>query len=88
MAKDIRIGDMVLTHKNRYRKVVDVIPTKEKGDIYKLKVYTRQTDLFITGNHLVLTNLGWVPVEELDPNTHLIATNGEVDYIPEINLLI
>ena len=87
MAKDIKIGDMVLTHKNRYRKVVDVIPTKEKGDIYKLKVYTRQTDLFITGNHLVLTNLGWVPVEELDPNTHLIATNGEVEYTPENKII-
>lgn len=87
MAKDIQIGDMVLTHKNRYRKVVNVIPTKEKGDIYKLKVCTRQTDLFITGNHLVLTNLGWVPVEELDPNTHLIATNGEVEYTPESKLI-
>jgi len=87
MAKDIKIGDMVLTHKNRYRKVVNVIPTKEKGDIYKLKVCTRQTDLFITGNHLVLTNLGWVPVEELDPNTHLIATNGEVEYLSESKLI-
>ena len=87
MAKDIQIGDMVLTHKNRYRKVVNVIPTKEKGDIYKLKVHTRQTDLFITGNHLVLTNLGWVPVEELDPNTHLIATNGEVEYTPENKII-
>ena len=87
MAKDIQVGDMVLTHKNRYRKVVDIIPTKEKGDIYKLKVYTRQTDLFITGNHLVLTNLGWVPVEELDPNTHLIATNGEVEYTPENKII-
>ena len=87
MAKDIKIGDMVLTHKNRYRKVIDVIPTKEKGDIYKLKVYTRQTDLFITGNHLVLTNLGWVPVEELDPRTHLIATNGDVEYTPESKLI-
>ena len=80
MAKDIRIGDMVLTHKNRYRKVVDVIPTKDKNDIYELTVKSRQFPLNITGNHLVLTNKGWVAVEDLDPQVHLVATNGKVEY--------
>lgn len=80
MAKDIQIGDMVLTHKNRYRKVVDVIPTKDKNDIYELIVKSRQFPLNITGNHLVLTNKGWVAVEDLDPQVHLVATNGKVEY--------
>lgn len=80
MAKDIQIGDMVLTHKNRYRKVVDVIPTKDKNDIYELTVKSRQFPLNITGNHLVLTNKGWVAVENLDPQVHLVATNGKVEY--------
>nr|DAO64186.1 MAG TPA: ribonucleotide-diphosphate reductase subunit alpha [Bacteriophage sp.] len=80
MAKDIQIGDMVLTHKNRYRKVVDVIPTKDKNDIYELTVKSRQFPLDITGNHLVLTNKGWVAVEDLDPQVHLVATNGKVEY--------
>ena len=80
MAKDIQIGDMVLTHKNRYRKVVDVIPTKDKNDIYELTVKSRQFPLNITGNHLVLTNKGWVAVEDLDPQVHLVATNGKVEY--------
>lgn len=80
MAKDIKIGDMVLTHKNRYRKVVDVIPTKDKNDIYELTVKSRQFPLNITGNHLVLTNKGWVAVEDLDPQVHLVATNGKVEY--------
>lgn len=80
MAKDIQIGDMVLTHKNRYRKVVDVIPTKDKNDIYELTVKSRQYPLNITGNHLVLTNKGWVAVEDLDPQVHLVATNGKVEY--------
>lgn len=80
MAKDIQIGDMVLTHKNRYRKVVDVIPTKDKNDIYELTVKSRQFPLNITGNHLVLTNKGWVAVEDLDPQVHLVATNGKVVY--------
>ena len=80
MAKDIQIGDMVLTHKNRYRKVVDVIPTKDKNDIYELTVKSREFPLNITGNHLVLTNKGWIAVEDLDPQVHLVATNGKVEY--------
>lgn len=80
MAKDIQVGDMVLTHKNRYRKVVDIIPTKDKNDIYELTVKSRQYPLNITGNHLVLTNKGWVAVEDLDPQVHLVATNGKVEY--------
>ena len=80
MAKDIQIGDMVLTHKNRYRKVVNVIPTKDKNDIYELTVKSREFPLNITGNHLVLTNKGWVAVEDLDPQVHLVATNGKVEY--------
>ena len=80
MAKDIQIGDMVLTHKNRYRKVVDIIPTKDKNDIYELTVKSRQFPLNITGNHLVLTNKGWVAVEDLDSQVHLVATNGKVEY--------
>lgn len=80
MANDIQVGDMVLTHKNRYRKVVDIIPTKDKNDIYELTVKSRQFPLNITGNHLVLTNKGWVAVEDLDPQVHLVATNGKVEY--------
>lgn len=80
MAKDIEVGDLVLTHKNRFKKVVKVIPTKNKDGIYKLKVGTRMTNLYITGNHLVLTNLGWVRVDELEINKHLIAVNGELEY--------
>lgn len=79
-AKDIEIGDLVLTHKNRFKKVIDVIPSKQKGDIYKLKVGTRMTNLYITGNHVVLTNLGWLRVDELDAKKHLIAVNGELEY--------
>ena len=79
-AKDIKIGDKVLTHKNRFKKVINIIPTKDKGDIWKLKVGTRMTNLYITGNHPVLTNLGWVRVDELDKDKHLVAVNGCLEY--------
>ena len=79
-AKDIVVGDMVLTHKNRYRPVTKVIPTKDKGDIYRLKIGTRMTNLHITGNHPVLTNMGWVKVEDLDKTKHLVAVNGQIEH--------
>lgn len=80
-AKDIVVGDMVLTHKNRYRPVTKVIPTKDKGDIYRLKIGTRMTNLHITGNHPVLTNMGWVKVEDLDKTKHLVAVNGQIEHV-------
>jgi ribonucleoside-diphosphate reductase alpha chain len=81
LAKDIEIGDEVLTHKGRYKKVIDIILTKNQKDIYKIKVSSRMTPLYITGNHLVLTNLGWVRCDELNPDYHFIAINGDIEYI-------
>ena len=78
-AKDIKLGDEVLTHKGRYRKVIDIIPTPNKDDIYILKVETRSAPIKITGNHQIKTNLGWVKIEELDLNKHLIAVNGDLE---------
>lgn len=83
LAKDIKIGDMVLTHKGRYKKVVNVIPTENRGDIYKLKVKNRMTNLYITNDHLVLTNLGWTRVDELNKNIHLVAINDKVEFLEE-----
>lgn len=77
-AKDIVVGDMVLTHKNRYRPVTKVIPTKDKDDIYRLKVSLEIEELYITGNHPVLTQEGWVKVEDLNINKHLVAVNNEI----------
>jgi ribonucleoside-diphosphate reductase alpha chain len=90
-AKDICLGDEVLTHKGRYRKVTNVIVTENKSDIYRLKVLNRMTNLYLTGNHPVLTNLGWINTEDLDPEIHLVAINvapfsDGLNYVP-INLL-
>ena len=78
--KNIKIGDEVLTHKGRYRKVTDIQTRESDGDLYELKVQTRKTPIKITGNHPVLTNLGWVRVDELDPKIHYIATNEKLKY--------
>jgi len=83
LAKDIEIGDEVLTHKGQYKKVTDVILTKNQKDIYKIKISSRMTPLYITGNHLVLTNLGWVRCDELNSDYHLVAINGDIEYIEQ-----
>ncbi len=66
--------------KAEYRRITNIIKTENKDDIYKLKVNTRLTNLYITGNHLVLTNLGWVRVDELDKKKHLVAVNRLIEY--------
>ena len=92
-AKDIVVGDMVLTHKNRYRPVTKVIPTKDKDDIYRLKVSLEIEELYITGNHPVLTQEGWVKVEDLNINKHLVAVNNEIlkndkDHVIDDNVFV
>ena len=75
-AKDIQIGDMVLTHKNRFRPVTKIIPTKNKDDIWELRLTDIDEPLYITGNHLVYTDSGWVRVDELDTQKHVVATSN------------
>ena len=78
--QDIEVGDRVLTHKGRYMSVTHTQVRMSNDDIYELKVQTRKTPIKITGNHPVLTNLGWVRVDELDPSLHFIATNTSISY--------
>ena len=47
--EDIRAGDMVLTHKDRFKKVITPMINRKKG-IYKLKVYG-SPETYVTGNH-------------------------------------
>jgi len=77
--KDVKIGDKVLTHKGRYKNITNIQTRYSENDIYELKVQTRKTPIKITGNHPVLTNLGWVRVDELDPCIHYIATNHKLN---------
>ena len=79
-AKDISVGDEVLTHNGRYRKITKVIKTEKRNDIYKIKISNRMTNLYLTGDHLVLTNLGWVRVDELDMDIHLVAINKNIEF--------
>lgn len=72
---EIKIGDLVLTHKGRFKKVTNVIKHKYNGEnLYNLyydfpnnrvKHNKCRKVRYITGNHPVLTKQGWKRVDEL-----------------------
>lgn len=48
---DVRVGDMVLTHANRMRKVTNTITHHHCGDMIRIKSYGKGKDLVCTPNH-------------------------------------
>lgn len=87
LVSEIEKGDLVLTHKGRWKAVSEIQTRMSTNDLYELCVFGRTTKTKITGNHPVLTNEGWVPVENLDVNKHLVATNFTAEY-PEVEYVI
>lgn len=79
--QDVKVGDELLTHKGRFRKVLAKTSRISNGDLFQLRVGTRLTPIHITGNHPVLTNLGWVRADALDPKIHYIATNSHIETV-------
>ena len=70
---DIKIGDLVLTHRNRFRKVTNVIVHDYDGeDLYNINYLNSDNSKFevkyITGNHPIFTLRGWIPVRDLTLN--------------------
>ena len=51
--KDVNPGDLVLTHKGRYRKVLETHERKYSGELIKIKSYGSCEDLLCTPNHPV-----------------------------------
>lgn len=75
--EDIRVGDRVLTHRGRFRKV-EGVKISESSDIYNLVSSKNSTKLYVTGNHLMLTDTGWLKVSELNPALHMLMSSEEM----------
>lgn len=72
--QDLEIGDLVLTHLGNWKPVLNKWSRETTGDLYSLSISNRGNySLNITGNHPVLTNNGWVKVEDLNPKVHQIV---------------
>lgn len=73
--ENLQIGDKVLTHLGNYKSISMIKSRQSNGDLYCLKVYGRSTDpLYITGNHPVLTDRGWVRVDHLTKDDKIYVT--------------
>lgn len=76
--QDIEKGTLVLTHKGRFRKVLETKASKS-SDLFKLVVEKRRTPLMVTGNHLLLTNSGWKRVDELRLGSDFVACDYQLE---------
>ena len=90
--EEIKKGDMVLTHNNRYKKVIVpmINPTKE---IYSLKV-EEVIETFVTPEHPIRVKESresepkWIKVKDLDKEKHFVQLgNFEYSTIEEVKLL-
>lgn len=73
LIQDIKIGDIVLTHKNRYKKVKSTM-INESDCYYEVKVGSGNClrKLKVTGNHPVLTQRGWIKIKDLTLDDYLV----------------
>jgi len=76
---DIKVGDLVLTHSGKFKRVSGLF--KELNDdrfVYKITpIYSNRDQtksLYVTGNHPILTNAGWVKAENLIEDKHKLFT--------------
>jgi len=51
--EDVRVGDLVLTHKGRFRRVVHTMSKHHVGSMYKLKLW-HAADIYLTEEHPLL----------------------------------
>lgn len=76
---DVRRGDVVLTHANRMRKVLDTIVHHHIGDMVRIKSYGNGKDLVCTPNHPVRVynkstqSYEWRPAEVLQKGDRIIC---------------
>jgi DNA polymerase III alpha subunit len=70
-AEDVIAGDMVLTHKGRFRKVITPMRRYSSGEMYRIELGKQNSDpVFLTGEHPILVsdssgNMDWVNVQDI-----------------------
>ena len=61
--EEVAVGDMVLTHRGRYRPVLAL--ARREGSVFKVKIH-RLPPMFATADHPFLTPNGWVRTIDLE----------------------
>ena len=63
--KDVRVGDMVITHKGRFMPVIRTMKNEAKGKILSIKVQGFYHRIRVTMEHPLLTPDGWKEARDL-----------------------
>jgi len=69
--EQVHVDDLVLTHKGRYRRVIQLHRNKYDGLIFNIQ------DNWLTGNHPVLTSKGWIVASLLNEGDSTINIVSE-----------
>lgn len=82
--RDLKIGDMVLTHKGRFRPIEKLVYHHHEGEILRIKVFGYNQTISITPEHPVWKNGVFTPVVEIKENfelSNLKELNGKTEII-------
>ena len=77
--KDVMEGDMVLTHRGRFRPVTEIFIRPYKDDIVNYSTYGYFGDINITPDHLCWKDNDWLEIENIEDNldlAHLTELSG------------
>jgi flavodoxin len=82
---DIKVGDEVITHKNRFRKVVELTKRPYKGNLIKLNTYGYYKDIKFTPDHPFFKNGEFIELQDVE-NELEYCTNKELSGITSIDI--
>ena len=78
--KDIVVGDMVLTHKGNFKKVI-FTNSKISDNVYGVKTFFNRNYTFVTGEHPILSeNNEWVELEKIQTETKICSSPKKIDF--------
>ncbi len=69
--QDIQVGDMVLTHKGRFRKVIKRTYREYDGEIRKIRTWGYNQPIYVTPDHPFWIDNDWVECKDVDKNLNL-----------------
>ncbi|HEY7183162.1 MAG TPA: ribonucleotide reductase N-terminal alpha domain-containing protein, partial [Blastocatellia bacterium] len=67
--EEISEGDLVLTHRGRYRRVTETM--RRESYLYRLKI-DKLPEMRVTGEHPFFTDQGWIDAADLEPKRHFV----------------